>query len=471
MSPAPRGVARRAPLSDVVALLNARPGSRVIVLDEAERPIGTIGSEEILSRILWRVAPEAEVEQVMTAPAVTVEEDDFLFRALAVMRRRRAKVVPVVDAAGRLAGELALDEALLALSGPALRLVEQLTQDDSLAGLARVKAAQVDLAEALLADDVPVPDTQVLLSEINLDLHRRALEHAITDMERSGWGSPPVEFALIVMGSSGRSESFLAPDQDNGFILADYPDESIAQVEAYFAPLADRFTRLLAEIGFPVCKGNVMATNPQWRKRISHLCADVEHWIAHRAPQNLLLCDILIDFRHVWGNAVLSETLKDRLFTAIAAKPGLLRDLYSIEADHKVALGWFGRLKKEPESGDRAGQINLKMAGTLPLVEAARLFALKHGIRGNRTLTRLEGLRAKGLLGPDEHDYLRYAFSVVTEALLRQQIADAKAGREIDDYVPETALTRRRKDQLVVALKVIDDIRGKLGEEMTGMVI
>lgn len=471
MRPAPVTLARGAALSEAIARLVAHPGSRLVVLDDELRPVGTLGNEEVLSKVVWRLAQEAAVDGVMTTPVITVAEDDALFRALAIMRRRRAKVVSVVDAAGRLVGELALDDSLLALSGPALRLVDMLTRDDSPAGLARVKAAQVDLAAALLADDVPVPDTQVLLSEINLDLHRRALEHAIAEMERGGWGRPPVDFALIVMGSAGRNESFLAPDQDNGFLLADFPDERLAQVDAYFTPLADRFTKLLAEIGFPLCKGGVMATNPQWHKRISLVCADVEHWIARRAPEDLLLCDILIDFRHVWGDASLSAALAERMRTAIDSKRAFLRDLFSIESDHTVALGWFGRLRKEPDSSERPGTINLKLAGTLPLVEAARLLALKHGVRERRTLARLDGVLAKGGIGPDEHDYLRYAFSVVTEALLRQQIADARAGNEIDDYVPEASLTRRQKDQLVAALKVIADVRGRLGEELTGTVV
>jgi signal-transduction protein with cAMP-binding, CBS, and nucleotidyltransferase domain len=148
-----------------------------------------------------------------------------------------------------------------------------------------------------------------------------------------------------------------------------------------------------------------------------------------------------------------------------------VRDLFSIEADHKVALGWFGRLKMEPETSERPGTINLKLAGTLPLVEAARLLSLKEGIRECRTLERLDALRAKGRLGEQEHDYLRYAFGVITEAMLRRQIEEAKAGREADDFVPESALTRRQKDQLVAALRAIEDLRGRLSEELTSTVI
>ena len=471
MRPLARGIARGAPLSQVVERLVRRPGAPLVIVDDDGRPVGTVGAEDVVARALWRMEPEVPVEQVMASPAVSVAADDFLYRAIAVMRRRRLGWIPVVDAQGLLVGELGLEETLLALSGPALRMVELLTQDDSLDGLKRVKAAQVALAEALLDDDVPVPDTQVLLSEINLDLHRRVLEQAIADMERSGWGRPPVSFALIVMGSAARTESFLAPDQDNGFILADFPDEQLTHVEAYFVPLAERFTRLLAEVGFEVCKGNVMATNAQWRRRVGELCADVQTWVAKRKDEHLLLVDILIDFRHVWGESALSERLKGTMMAAIAGRRSFLRDLYAIEADHKVALGWFGRLRKEPDRAERPGEINLKLAGSLPLVEAARLLALQEGIVESRTLARLDRLRDKGRIGVDEHDYLSYAFRVITEVLLRRQIEAAKAGHQVDDYVREAALTHRQKDQLVHALRAIENLRGRLGEELTGAVI
>ena len=116
---------------------------------------------------------------------------------------------------------------------------------------------------------MPIAELQALLTEINFELHRRALVLAINGLAADGWGEPPVPFALIVMGSAGRGECLLAPDQDNGFILADYDDEAHARIDAYFVPLAERFTHLLDDIGFPLCLGNVMATNPVWRKRIS----------------------------------------------------------------------------------------------------------------------------------------------------------------------------------------------------------
>ena len=133
---------------------------------------------------------------------------------------------------------------------------------------------------------------------------------AIKSWRPTAGARPPVPFALILMGSAGRGECLLAPDQDNGFVLADYDDAAHTRIDAYFVPLAERFTQLLDAIGFPLCLGNVMATNPVWRKRISEWRRQIAIWLRKRTEAQLLLSDILVDFQHVWGDAALSQALR-----------------------------------------------------------------------------------------------------------------------------------------------------------------
>ena len=311
MGPKPAEVARTASVGEAVNSM-AQAGSPVaIVTDSHGRPAGILTERDVVQRGAWRATPDQPVEDVMTAPVVTVSTDDHLLNAITTMRRHRLSHVPVIDATGRLAGLLALHEVLFSLSGWVRHLIDQLVQDESPDGLKQVKQCEADLAKDALHDGMPIAEVQALLTEINYELHRRALMHAINTMAADGWGGPPVPFALIVMGSAGRGESLLAPDQDNGFILADYDDAAHARIDAYFVPLAVRFTQLLDAIGFPLCVGNVMATNPVWRKRISEWRKQVAVWLRRRTETQLLLSDILVDFQHVWGDAALSQSDSD----------------------------------------------------------------------------------------------------------------------------------------------------------------
>ena len=269
MRPRPVPIARSASVGEAVNSMTQAGSSVAVVTDSTGRPAGILTEQDVVRRIAWRVPPDQPVETVMTSPIVTIAADDHLLDAVTTMRRHRLHQLPVVDARGRVVGLLALHDVLLALSGWVTRLTDQLMQDDSVDGLKRVKQYQAELAGEFLADGAPAPILQMLLTEINFELHRRALTQAINSMVVDGWGEPPVPFALILMGSLGRGESLLGPDQDNGFVLGDYADAEHSRIDAYFVPLAVRFTQQLDAIGFPLCVGNVMATNPVWRKRSS----------------------------------------------------------------------------------------------------------------------------------------------------------------------------------------------------------
>jgi CBS domain-containing protein len=466
----PVEVARIATVGEVVDRMARTSSAAVVVSDSHGRPAGIITSQDVVRRIACRATPDQSVETVMTSPVVTVSTDDNLFHAILTMQRHNLSHVPVVDDAGILAGLLALDEVLFIVSGRSTRLIDQLVHDEGIDSLRSVKEAQVDLAKALLYDETGITQVQALLTEINFELHRRALTRAMNEMAANGWGDPPVRFALIIMGSGGRDENLLAPDQDNGLILADYDDAEHSRIDAYFVPLTQRFTHLLDVIGFPLCVGNVMATNPVWRKRISEWRNQIAAWLRKHTEAQLLLSDILIDFQHVWGDQALSDALRRYLSQAIALDPTFIKDLFTIEAEHTAALGWFGRLRRERDKQDRPGMINLKLRGTLPLVEAARLLALKAGVPATSTLARLDALLGKGAIHPEDHDYLADGFQFISRLLLRQQIEDAKAGRPIGDFVVEQSFTRRERDHLVTSLRAIVNLRETLQMQLASTI-
>lgn len=466
MGPPPASVRAGIRLGEAVALMAGRGGRPVLVTDAAGIVIGILTGQDLASRVAWRVSPVEPVEAVMSAPVVAARASETLHHAAARMRRTGRNALPVLDDDGRPAGFLGLAETISAPGSPLLALVDLVGQDAGTSGLRRLKDAQADLVAALLADGTTAPSIQSLLADLDDDLHRQAVVHVVSALERDGWGPPPVPYALVVMGSSGRRECLLAPDQDNGLVVADYPDADHARIDGYFLELATRLTRLLDEIGFDLCKGNVMATNPVWRKRVSEWKSQIDDWIRKRAPIHLLQADVLLDVRHVHGDAALTRAVREHMIASASRAPGFVKALRSIESDHTVAVGWFG-LKKEVDDEDRDGVVNLKMRGTLPLVEGARLMALRLGAMETSTLARLDRLRAAGRLSADDHDYLVHAFDSVGRLLLARQVADIRIGRKPTDYVPVESLTRRERDTLYACLKAIDGWRTVTAEDLS----
>ncbi len=451
----------------VARMGEAGAGSFVVVgPDDAIR--GIVTEQDVARRIAFRRSHDTPVEEAMTAPVRTVRDRDYLYHAIALMRRARLRHMPVVDDGGKVVGVVNLHEALAATSTQLLGLIDRLTHEETLDGVKEVKAAQVEVADALFGDNVPAPEIQALLSDINLDIYRRVIALSLRAMEDAGWGEAPVPFAAIVMGSGGRGESYLYPDQDNGFVLADYPDQEHGRIDAFFVELAERMTTALDAVGIPLCRGGVMATNPVWRKTISQWRKQINIWVGKRSAVAIRLADIFFDFRPAYGEPALAQALRDHVTRVLARNPAFLRDMYGLEVDHKVALGLFGRLASEREDGREGRWLNLKYRGTLPLVEGVRLFALRAGIPETSTLGRIGALHAKGVLSANVEDYLTGAFRLITDLLLRQQIADFKAGREVGNLVAADSLSKRENDMLVDCFHAIATFRDRIKSELTG---
>lgn len=451
----------------MIELLTAEDASSATVTDGEGRPLGIVTEQDITRRVAFQALPETPVETVMTAPVMTIPSDEYLYFAIARMRRQGLRHMPVVDGSGGLVGMLNLHDALAVAAERLVGQIDILTRDDSVDGLKQVKAAQVELAAQLLEDNLPAPEIQALLTHVNRDIYHRLVDLALSAMETEGYGPPPVAFCVVVMGSGGRGESFLYPDQDNGFILSDYPDDRHTEIDSWFIELAERLTGDLDAVGIPLCRGHVMATNPLWRKTLTQWKDQIALWSRKRNPTALRLCDIFFDFRSAWGDAAMAEELRAVVTSITSANPAFLRDMYADDAEHGVALGFFGRFITERKDRAHKGKINLKHTGTLPLVESVRLLALSEGIEELSTLGRMRVLHESGILGVDEYDYLSGAYTLITRLLLRQQIADFKANVAVSNYIDPKILTERERDMLVDSFKAIRALRDRVKDEFS----
>jgi CBS domain-containing protein len=454
----------------VVELLRALAATSVVVVDAAGRPVGILTEGDIARRIVFRMPPETPVEAVMTTPVLTIPRREYLFVAIAAMRRHALRHLPVVDRDGRLAGMLRLHDALAAAAPALLRQIDRLARDDTPGGIHDVKAAQVELVEELLAEQLPATEVQQLLTRINNDLYRRVGEAALRSMAEEGWGEPPAKAATIVMGSGGRGENYLFPDQDNGFVVADYPDDAHTRIDTFFQELAERMCRELNDVGIAYCNGYCMAVNPLWRKTLPQWITQIGTWTRRGSTVAVRLADIFFDFQPVWGEMGLARQLRASVTGLVRNNRSFLRQMFQDKLEHSAALGIFGGFVVERENREFRGKVNLKYTGTLPLVSGIRLLALREGIDDTATLARIRALANAGILDDNERDELSEAFAVVTEILLRQQLADWRAGHRVSYYVDPEMLSKRRRAALLDSLKAIHALRKRAHLEFTAHV-
>ncbi|EWH02465.1 DUF294 nucleotidyltransferase-like domain-containing protein [Halomonas sp. BC04] len=288
-------------------------------------------------------------------------------------------------------------------------LRDALVELGSAPDLAVAHAWQARLVEALQRLDIPAWRISQLISDHNELLYRRAIQLSLNEMQGLGWGEPPVAFCVLILGSGARHESLLGPDQDNAMIIADYPDARHTEIDGYFQSLGERFTARLDEAGIPLCNGHVMARWPMWRKRLSEWREQLTLWTSDRRIKRVQQSNILLDFHPVYGDVGLAESLSDHIQHLMPGSSLFLDEMTSLLKELPVALDRFGRLAGDGEGAPHDNAINLKLQGVLPLVNAVRLLALRHGVRVIDTRLRLPALvleealtatRARGLSPP-----------------------------------------------------------------------
>lgn len=468
MRTSPVLVADDTDVENLLGRMRAAKATSALIVDGDGRLTGIVTEQDITRRVALRCAGSESVRAVMTAPVKSLRADNYLYAAIARMRRFGWRHMPVVDAQDRPVGTIVLNDALAVAAEQTVRQIDRVAHEGALEGLREIKAAQADVAADLLADHVPAPEIQALITDINRDIHRRVVTAATAAMRGDGWGDPPVPFAVIVMGSGGRGENYLFPDQDNGFILDDYPDAEHARIDGYFIELAERMTRDLNTIGFPLCNGHVMATNPLWRKTRRQWRDQLRLWGRRRNTIAIQLSDIFFDFVGVYGRADFARALRQHAGALISGNPAYLKEMAYEAHEQGVALGWFGRFLTETEKPEHKGEINLKHAGIMPLVSNIRLLALRHGVPATSTLERIGALHRADVLSDDAEDYLGGAYRHISHLLLREQLNDFRAGRAVGNYVHPDSLTEREKDILVDSLRAIDALRKRVHTEFTG---
>ena len=394
-------------------------------------------------------AASLRVSDCCSWPLETMPAREPLYRAVARMARRKRRHIGVTDDEGLLTGMISLKTILRDRSLATLTIGDRIETASTAHELASAMSHLPRTAAGLFDDRLDGREIAEVISAEGRAITRRAAELAGERMQAEGLGPMPAACCLLVLGSGGRGESMLAPDQDNALIVDDSYPGHLDDPDDWFTIFARHLNSLLDEGGVPLCKGGVMARERDWRKTLTEWASQVDRWIANPKPENILNVDIFYDMVPVHGDRRLASQLERHAWDAAAANPSFARAMGQNAGQHRPPLGLFGQIRTNTE-----GRVDLKGGGLLPIVSAARAMALRHGVRARSTTERLKqafesasGSKAdlEGLL--DAHEYL-------VRRILRQQIADISTGRSrLDNSVVVSQLSRRDKGALAETMK------------------
>lgn len=389
-----------------------------------EEVLGILTRTDLIDRvILPERALDTPMREVMTRDVLTLDANATAADASLLMAEHSIRHVPVVQARGgvtRVIGVVS-ERDLFALQRLSLRqLAVALRRADDPAALAAVAQDIRRLSHHLVAQGVAAPQLTRLVSHLNDQLTQRLLALAC-----ARFGVDADRFCWLALGSEGRGEQTIATDQDNGILYVEGADRDT------LLRLADWVNVGLAQAGFPLCKGDIMARNPRWCGSDSYWRGLFSDWIDRGDPQALLNASVFFDFRPIFGARAPAQTLRAEVVAHAKATPRFLKQM-SDNALRNRAPSSGGML--EAMLGDGLGDaIDLKMHGTVPFVDAARIWSLAAGLTETGTGARLRRLSELERIARADAEGWIEAFEFLQLMRLREQHRRAGRGAEADD--------------------------------------
>jgi CBS domain-containing protein len=410
-----------------------RVGS-IVVVDTGNMPLGIFTLRDLRDRVMLEaVSLDAAIAQVMTPDPVTLPDSALAFEAALLMARRGIHHM-VVTRAGKAAGVLSETDLFT------LQRVGVTQVSEAIRGAperARLEAAAADirlLAGNLLAQGVAAEQLTRIVSTLNDLLTARLVE-----LELAPVGIAPEELCWLALGSEGRHEQTFATDQDNGIIFPDPIDSDVNRVRARLLPVAQRINEGLAACGFPLCKGGIMASNPRYCLSLAEWKQTFGGWMSQADSQALLNATIFFDFRPLFGAAQLARELRGWLAHAASSQPLFLRLMAENALRNAPPLGLIRDFAVAEHEG-RPGTLDLKLNGSLPFVDGARILSLAAGDSHTNTAERLRAAAAARHVPSAEVEAWVEAFHFIQMLRLRNQQQRAAAGLRPDNLLAPDAL-------------------------------
>jgi CBS domain-containing protein len=435
-----------------------RTNSTAVVVTEAAsgRTLGLLGQRELLDRVALHGCPlDQAIGHLALPEPLTLDPRSTAFEAAIAMARSGQHVALVVEN-DRLIGLVAEDDVLNPHGGSMRDIAHEIRIAPDTATLAACVREIRTLTSAMLTEGASVEMLTQIASTLN-DL----VAMRVIDLTRPQFEVPDVPMCWIALGSEGRFEQTISSDQDNGLIFEAADENEAERLRAALLPFARAVNQGLDACGFPLCTGDIMAGNPQWCLSFEEWKQKFCNWVMEPVPEALLNSTIFFDFRALWGAEQLALRLRRWLIEFTPDASLFLRHMAGNALTCPPPLGRIRDFTFDDRDKQFPRTINLKMYGSRPFVDAARVFALAHGLAQTSTAERLRAAAPHLKMEQSETAAAIAGFEVIQTLRLRRQIgADVPPGgaNRIDPY----ALNEMDRQMLKQAFKQVQRLQTRL---------
>ena len=410
------------PLRDAVRRMHEQHVGSIVIVDESERPAGIFTLRDLRRVVADGESLEQPISALMTQRPFHLPPEASAFDAALAMTERHIAHVCLVEHE-RLVGVVSERDLFSLQRVDLVHLARTIRHAGRIETLVALRSDIRLLVERMLAHGASSTQITQLVTLLNDHTVCRVIELVLEEL-----GDPGVPFSWLCFGSEGRREQTLHTDQDNGILFeADSPEQA-EHMRQRLLPVARRINQRLAECGFALCRGNIMAGNPE-------LCLSRREWaqrfaafVREATPESLLASSIYFDLRVVWGDEQGCAQLRRQLLADVADNSLFQRLLAANALRHRPPLGRF-RDFVVARKGAEKDTFDLKEEGLTPFVDGARLLALAHGVEDSSTLRRFAELVRLEVIDAQDGAAYEEAYHFIQQA--RLQLHQQQAAQDL----------------------------------------
>ncbi|UDL07379.1 putative nucleotidyltransferase substrate binding domain-containing protein [Marinobacter sp. CA1] len=416
------------PLRRAVARMHENSVGSIVITDDARKPVGIFTLRDLRTVVAeGTTSLDTPIGQVMTQNPCCLPAQADAFEAAMLMAEHHFAHICVKDEDNALIGVVSERDLFSLQRVDLVNLARTIGTASHLRTLVSLRSEVSRLVDTMLAHGADSGQVVKIITTLNDVTVRRVLE---LNLKRH---DPGIPFTWLTFGSEGRQEQTLLTDQDNGILFQTPEGMTEDQVRDVLLPFAETVNQELAECGFTLCKGNIMASNPK-------LCLSGQEWddwfirfIDASTPQNLVYSSIFLDMRAVFGPREPLHQLLDKVLGRIRGNALFQKMLAENALNRRPPLNMFRGFRYAPD-GDRH-TIDLKRQGLSPFVESVRVFALAHGVEAANTLERMQQLARKGVFDDKDANAWQEAYSLIQAIRMRAHQQQLDQQQPLSNYI------------------------------------
>lgn len=451
-------------IQEAAAIMSRHRVSSIFVQQPEGNVVGVATDNDLRRKVIAQGYDITRpISDIMSSPLKTIPDQALVFEALMQMMQDNVKHLAVTDARGRVVGVVTNQDLLSSQGQSPVFLIREISAAGRLETIVAQHKRLPRLVQNLISSGALAKNINRFITTISDTALRKLIELALDEL-----GPPPVKFVFMIMGSEGRKEQTLKTDQDNAIVFEDVSGSQEAEARDYLLKFGERVCNWLDEVGYAFCEGNVMAKNPKLVQPLSVWKDTFSGWIHAAEPEDLLQSSIFFDFRGAYGDMELIDQLRNYLFDSLLGWSGFFRHLTENALHFKPPLGFFRNFVVESK-GEHRDSFDIKRA-MMPIVDYARIYALKHRIEETNTLERLNQLYVKQLITWQDCNEIEVGYSFLMQLRFARQVsAVIDEGGKADNYINPKKLSGIEQKTLKEIFKRIENLQTKLGFEFTGI--